>query len=144
MKDHNGCIAFMCIWLAKRDTKILSNCPQPFKPDNNVNALDILGNEMKVQAKARHQTRVQYTHDCHQSIAHRAVFKSSCANPPAHSEQEFPTLATGTLFENYSKCRICHFPPFFVLLKRTCLVTLFDRKLQVFKNSPKWTIFGTF
>ena len=26
---------------------------------------------------------------------------------------------------------------FFVLLKVTCLVTLFDRKLQVFKNSPK-------
>ena len=26
----------------------------------------------------------------------------------------------------------------------SCLVTLFDRKLQVFKNSPKWTIFGIF
>ena len=37
-----------------------------------------------------------------------------------------------------------HFPPIFVLLKLTCLVTLFDRKLQVFKNSPKWTIFGIF
>ena len=54
-----------------------------------------------------------------------------------------------TLFENYSKCRISifecwHFPPIFVLLKLTCLVTLFDRKLQVFKNSPKWTIFGIF
>ena len=35
-----------------------------------------------------------------------------------------------------------HFPPIFVLFKLTCLVTLFDRKLQVFKNSPKWTIFG--
>ena len=32
----------------------------------------------------------------------------------------------------------------FVLLKLTCLVTLFDRKLQVFKNSPKLTIFGIF
>ena len=54
-----------------------------------------------------------------------------------------------TLFENYSKCRILifefwHFPPIFVLLKLTCLVTLFDRKLQVFKNSPKWTIFWHF
>ena len=29
-----------------------------------------------------------------------------------------------------------HFPPIFGLLKLTCLVTLFDRKLQVFKNSP--------
>ena len=26
----------------------------------------------------------------------------------------------------------------------TCLVTLFDRKFQVFKNSPKLTIFGLF
>ena len=26
----------------------------------------------------------------------------------------------------------------------TCLVTLFDRKLQVFKNLPKLTIFGIF
>ena len=31
------------------------------------------------------------------------------------------------------------FSSIFVLLKLTCLVTLFDRKLQVFKNSPKWT-----
>ena len=30
-----------------------------------------------------------------------------------------------------------HFSPIFVLLKLTRLVTLFDRKLQVFKNSPK-------
>ena len=59
----------------------------------------------------------------------------------------FCTLST--LFENYSKCRIWilafwHFSPIFVLLKLTCLVTLFDPKLQVFKNSPKWTIFGIF
>ena len=26
----------------------------------------------------------------------------------------------------------------------TCLVTLFDRKLEVFKNSPKLTILGVF
>ena len=49
--------------------------------------------------------------------------------------------------ENHTKCRIWifqswHFPPIFVLLKLTCLVTLFDRKLQAFKNSPTWTIFG--
>ena len=37
-----------------------------------------------------------------------------------------------------------HFPPIFVLSKLTCLVTLFDRKLLVLKNSPKWTIFGIF
>ena len=40
----------------------------------------------------------------------------------------------GTVFENYSKCLIFiflnwHFPSIFVLLKLTCLVTLFDRKL---------------
>ena len=34
------------------------------------------------------------------------------------------------------------FPPIFVLFKLTCLVTLFDRKLQVFKSSAKWTIFA--
>ena len=33
---------------------------------------------------------------------------------------------------------ILAFPPIFVLLKLTCLVTLFDRKLHVFKNSPNW------
>ena len=58
-------------------------------------------------------------------------------------------LRQHTLFENHPKCRIWilefwHFPPIFVLLKLTCLVTLFDRKLQVFKNSPKWTIFCHF
>ena len=52
-----------------------------------------------------------------------------------------------TVFENHPKYRIWvyqfwHFPPIFVLLKVTCLVILFDRKLQIFKNSPKWTIFG--
>ena len=54
-----------------------------------------------------------------------------------------------TVFKNYSKCHIWvfqfwHFPPIFVFLKLTCLVTLIDRKLKVFKNSPKWTIFGIF
>ena len=52
-----------------------------------------------------------------------------------------------TVFENHPKWRISvfqfwHFPSIFVLLKLTCLVTLFDRKLQVFKKSPKWIIFG--
>ena len=32
---------------------------------------------------------------------------------------------------------------FFGLLKVTCQGTLFDCKLQVFKNSPKLTIFGS-
>ena len=50
----------------------------------------------------------------------------------------FKNLAQNVVFEFW------HFPPIFVLLKLTCLVTLFDRKLQVFKISPKWTIFGIF
>ena len=46
------------------------------------------------------------------------------------------------LLENDSKCRISnfqiwHFSPIFVLFRVTCLVTLFDRKHQVFKKSPK-------
>ena len=46
-----------------------------------------------------------------------------------------------TLFENYSKCRICiflilAFPTNFCSIKLTCLVTLFDHKLHVLKNSP--------
>ena len=53
-----------------------------------------------------------------------------------------------TVFENHPKCRIwllqfLHFPPIFVLLELTCLVTLFDRKIKVFKNSPNW-LFSAF
>ena len=36
------------------------------------------------------------------------------------------------------KCQLRHF------YKITCLVTLFNHKIQVFKNSLKWTIFGIF
>ena len=43
------------------------------------------------------------------------------------------------VFKNRLKCHIWvfqfwHFPPIFVLLQLTCLVTLFDRKLEVFNN----------
>ena len=60
-----------------------------------------------------------------------------------------PKLENKKVFENYSKCRIWifhfwHFPPIFDKLKVTCLVTLFDRKLQLFKTSPKLTIFCIF
>ena len=48
------------------------------------------------------------------------------------------------MFENYLKMSHLNFPPISDLLKLTCLVTLFDRKLQVFKNSPKLTVFGIF
>ena len=46
-----------------------------------------------------------------------------------------------------SNCRIWifwHFPSIFVLLIETSLATLFHRKLGVFINSPKLTIFGIF
>ena len=48
-------------------------------------------------------------------------------------------LSSYTLFENYSKCLILvlefwHFSPIFGLIKLTCLVTLFDSKVQVSKK----------
>ena len=50
-----------------------------------------------------------------------------------------------TLFEYYSKCLIgisfWHFPPISVLIKLTCLVTLFDCKFWVFKIDHCWWIF---
>ena len=45
------------------------------------------------------------------------------------SHMNFSILAFSTNF--------CH-------IKITCLVTMFDCKLQVFKYSPKWIIFGIF
>ena len=59
------------------------------------------------------------------------------------------------MFENHAKCRIgvfqfWRFPPIFVLLKLTCLVTLFDQKLQVFfkkktrQNEPFLAFFLNF
>ena len=53
------------------------------------------------------------------------------------------------MFENHPKCRILsfqfwHFPSIFVLLELTCLVILFDRKLQVVKKLAKIEYFGIF
>ena len=47
-----------------------------------------------------------------------------------------------TVLENHQKCRIIFF--WILTIKVACLVTLFDLKLQVFKNSPKLTFFGIF
>ena len=55
-----------------------------------------------------------------------------------HSTHIFLKITQNVVFEFW------HFPPIFVQLQLTCLVTLFDRKLLVFKNSPKLTIFGIF
>ena len=43
-----------------------------------------------------------------------------------------------------SSFQFWHFSSIFVQLELTSLVTLFDCKLQVLKNSPKWIIFGIF
>ena len=40
--------------------------------------------------------------------------------------------------------RILAFSAIFVLIKFSCLVTLFDHKFQIYKDSSKWTIFGIF
>ena len=65
-------------------------------------------------------------------------------------------LPTGTIFkflliltlkinQNFAlDCSIFGIFHQFLSYKMTYLVTLFDRKLQVFKNSPKLTIFGIF
>ena len=61
------------------------------------------------------------------------------------SWSHFQLQSVNTLFENYLKCHICiSYGNFFLFLKLPCLVTLHYPKLQVFKNSPKWTIFGIF
>ena len=54
-----------------------------------------------------------------------------------------------TLLANNRKCLIWIFKlgifhQFFVPLKLTYLVTLFDCKFQVIKNSPEWQFFGIF
>ena len=81
-------------------------------------------------------------------MGHNCEYVSSLVSRKAIMMMYFQFPAY-TLLENHPKCRIWifefwHFPPIFALLKLTCLVTLFDHKLQVFKNSPKWTIFGIY
>ena len=49
-----------------------------------------------------------------------------------------------TIFQTFEFLNFGIFHQFLSYFKLTCLVTLFDRKLQVFKNSPKWTILGIF
>ena len=52
-----------------------------------------------------------------------------------------PTFVLKVITQNVA-FEFWHFPPIFALLKLICLVILFDRKLQIFKNSPNWAIFG--
>ena len=57
------------------------------------------------------------------------------------SGQKFIKNAKKSQFEFLA---IWHFLSIFFLIKVTCLVPLFDRKLQVSKNTPKWIILGNF
>ena len=68
-------------------------------------------------------------------------FPAFAGNPKPYWSQNVEKL-----FENYLKylIRIQAFPLIFVLLKMTCLITMFGLKLQVCKNSLKSTIFGNF
>ena len=72
----------------------------------------------------------------------------TCKPPPTNVQRTLLIYSNGKKLKKISKkCFIWifqfwHFPSILVLLELTCLVTLFDRKLQVFKNFPKCTIFG--
>ena len=70
------------------------------------------------------------------SSVQSSVDASSCNHLDVHCIYDgFLSNRSSTMFENCSKCRIWIFQFWlsqliFVLLKVTCLVTLFDRKLQ--------------
>ena len=78
-----------------------------------------------------------------------AKYHLSCNSSSQQNGSLSPSKSNTQCLKITQKCHIWifefwHFPPIFVVLKLTCLVTLFDRKLLVFKNSPKWTIFCIF
>ena len=80
------------------------------------------------------------------SVAH--LSKNPIFVPKVNLDEIFHNHIDWKLLKT-SKCCIWifqfwHFPPKFVLLKSTCLVTLFDCKFEVFKNWPKWIKFGFF
>ena len=58
--------------------------------------------------------------------------------------QEFHTFTHCLKVTQNVAFEFWHFPPNFVLLKLTCLVTLFDSKLQVFKKLAKMDHFWHF
>ena len=79
-----------------------------------------------------------------QECISKAFFFSTCFHPKANFWKNFQhnlqclKITQNVTFEFFN---FGIFHQFFVLLKLTCLVTLFNLKLQVFKKSPKWTIF---
>ena len=83
------------------------------------------------------------------SIEKEAMMKRTQDNPDwVQAEIQDGSLGTILLFRHTTNClkivqnvafeffEFWHFPPIFVLFQLTCLVTLFDRKLKFFKNSP--------
>ena len=94
--------------------------------------------------------------DANQAYNHMQYFYSSIAkkglkidqaHTHTHRQKRKSCTTAHTVFENHSKCPIWNFsilafPAIFVILKVTCLVTLFDRNFQVLKKSPKLTIFN--
>ena len=60
-----------------------------------------------------------------------------------HIEEKYSCTHCLKITQNVA-FELWHFPPIFDLLQLTCLVTLFGRKLQVFKNSPKIVHFWHF
>ena len=71
-----------------------------------------------------------------------------CSHPPPVIFERYPGLLK-KLFSVWKSLNMRHlnfgiFLPIFVLFKLTCLVTLFDRKLQAFKKLAKLTLFGIF
>ena len=62
----------------------------------------------------------------------------------AYKPNSFATLTQCLKVIQNVSFEFWYFPPIFVLLKMTILVALSDRKLKVFKCSPKLTITGIF
>ena len=72
------------------------------------------------------------------SIKIGAMYQNKSLKPPKIANKAFPHCLKITQNVAFEFLTFWQFPQIFVLLKLTCLVTLFDRKLHVFKNSPNW------
>ena len=64
---------------------------------------------------------------------------------PILSLDKYIWVLSSTIFhDNHNVWKLLKMSPIFVFLKVTCMVTLFDSKLLVFRDSPIWTIFWQF
>ena len=79
--------------------------------------------------------------------SHRYNYGSRCGRRPTPPTIKLTTFLDSFVYEFWNGKVVIiwrRFPPIFAILKLTCLVTLFDRNLQLFKNSLKWIIFDIF